>query len=231
MSEPGKLSVKDWSPEDQPREKLLHKGVYTLSDAELLAIILGSGSKGESVVDLSQRILQSANNNINQLGKLSLKQLMQFRGVGEAKAISIVAALELGKRRKAEEIMRREKILSSKDVYEYFHPMLCDLCHEEFWVLFLNNAAKVIDRLKVSQGGVTATLVDPKIIYKEALSHLATSVILCHNHPSGQPAPSREDNTVTSQLRRGLQLLDMHLKDHVIVCDGKFYSYADEGLI
>ncbi|MDR0540829.1 MAG: DNA repair protein RadC [Dysgonamonadaceae bacterium] len=231
MNEPAKLSVKDWSPEDQPREKLLHKGVYSLSDTELLAIILGSGSKGESVVDLSQRILQSVNNNINQLGKLSVKQLMQFKGIGEAKAISIVAALELGKRRKAEEILRRERILFSKDVYEYFYPLLCDLYYEEFWALFLNRASKIIDKVKVSQGGVAATVVDAKIIYREALLRLATSVIICHNHPSGNASPSQEDNAVTLQLQRGLKFLDMDLKDHVIICDGKFYSYADEGRI
>ncbi|MDR1526832.1 MAG: DNA repair protein RadC [Dysgonamonadaceae bacterium] len=231
MTDPAKLSVKEWSPEDRPREKLLHKGVYVLSDTELLAIILGSGSKGESVVDLSQRILQSVNNNINQLGKLSVKQLMQFKGVGEAKAISIVAALELGKRRKAEEILHRERILSSKDVYEYFYPLLCDLYYEEFWALFLNSASKVIDKLKVSQGGISATVVDSKIIYREALLRLATSVIICHNHPSGHPKPSKEDDSVTVQLQRGLKFLDMDLKDHVIVCDGNFYSYADEGRI
>ena len=231
MTEPSKLSVKDWSPEDRPREKLLLKGVHSLSDTELVAIILGSGSREESVVDLSQRILQSANNNLNQLGKLSVKQLMQFKGIGEAKAISIVAALELGKRRKAEEILNRKKILFTKDVYEYFHPLLCDLCYEEFWALFLNRASKVIDKLKISQGGVTATIVDAKIIYKEAVLHLATSVVLCHNHPSGIPLPSSDDDKVTVQLQRGLKFLDMELKDHVIICDGKFYSYADENRI
>ncbi|MDR2804048.1 MAG: DNA repair protein RadC [Dysgonamonadaceae bacterium] len=231
MTHPAKLSVKDWSPEDQPREKLLHKGVYALSDTELLAIILGSGSREESVVDLSQRILQSVNNNINQLGKLSVKQLMQFKGIGEVKAISIVATLELGKRRKAEEVRRSERILSSMDVYEYFSPLLCDLYYEEFWVLFLNRASKVIDKMKISQGGIAATIVDAKIIYRAALMHLATSIILCHNHPSGQASPSSEDDAVTVQLQRGLKFLDMDLKDHVIVCDGKFYSYADEGRI
>ena len=231
MTEPAKLSVKDWSPEDRPREKLLYKGVHSLSDTELVAIILGSGSREESVVNLSQRILQSVNNNINRLGKLSIKQLMQFKGIGEAKAISIVAALELGKRRKAEEIRNRESILFSRDIYEYFHPLLGDLCYEEFWVLFLNRASKVIDKLKVSQGGVSATIVDAKIIYKEALLRLATGVALCHNHPSGNPSPSSDDDKITVQLQRGLKFLDMDLRDHVIVCDGQFYSYADENRI
>ena len=231
MTEPSKLSVKDWSPEDRPREKLLYKGVHSLSDTELLAIILGSGSREESVVDLSQRILLSVNNNINQLGKLSVKQLMQFKGIGEAKAISIVAALELGKRRKAEEILNRERILCSKDIYDYFHPMLCDLSYEEFWILFLNRASKIIDRLKISQGGVSATVVDAQIIYKEALLRLATSIVLCHNHPSGNPSPSSEDDSVTRQVQRGLKFLSMDLKDHVIICDGQFYSYADHDRI
>ncbi|MDR2682378.1 MAG: DNA repair protein RadC [Dysgonamonadaceae bacterium] len=230
-TEPAKLSVKDWSPEDQPREKLLYKGVYSLSDAELLAIILGSGSRGESVVDLAQRILQSTNNNINQLGKLSVKQLMQFKGIGEAKAISIVAALELGKRRKAEEVLHRQRILFSKDVYEYFHPLLCDLYYEEFWVLFLNRASKVIDKLKISQGGIASTIVDAKVIYREALLRSATGIVLCHNHPSGHPEPSKEDDEVTVRVQRGLKFLDMYLQDHVIICDGKYYSYADEGRV
>jgi DNA repair protein RadC len=231
MTEPAKLSVKDWSPEDQPREKLLHKGVYSLSDAELLAIILGSGSRGESVVELSQRILQSVDNNIHQLGKLSVHQLMQFKGIGEAKAIGIVAALELGKRRKTEPIPYRARILSSKEVYEYFHPQLCDLYYEEFWVLLLNSASKVINKLKISRGGLVATVVDSKIICREALLHLATSVVLCHNHPSGNPEPSAEDDRITTRLRQGLEFLDIYLKDHVIVCDGNFYSYVDEGRI
>jgi DNA repair protein RadC len=229
MTEPLKLSVKEWSPEDRPREKLLHKGVFSLSDTELLAIILGSGSREESVVDLSQRILQSVHNNVNQLGKLSIKQLTQFKGVGEAKAIGIVAALELGKRRKAEEALRSDKILSSKDVYEYFHPLLCDLYHEEFWVLFLNRASKVIDKMKISQGGIAGTVVDAKIIYREALLRLSSGLILCHNHPSGNASPSPEDDSVTARLKQGLQLLDMHLRDHLILCDGRYYSYADEG--
>lgn len=231
MSELLKLSVKDWSPEDRPREKLLQKGVFSLSDTELLAIILGSGSRDESVVDLSQRILQSVNNNLNQLGKLSVNQLTQFKGIGEAKAISVVAALEMGKRRKAEEILQRDQIRCSKDVYECLHPLLCDLYHEEFWVIFLNRASKVIDKVKISQGGVSGTVVDAKIIYREALLRLATGVILCHNHPSGNATPSPEDDSITAQIQRGLQLLGMDLRDHIIVCDGKYYSYGDENRI
>jgi DNA repair protein RadC len=225
------LSVKQWSPEDRPREKLLSKGVFALSDAELLAIILGSGNQEESVVKLSQRLLQSNDNNLNQLAKLSVKQLMEWKGIGEAKAIGIVAALELGKRRQAETITERKKIRATSDIYALFYPLLCDLPHEEFWALFLNAKSGIIDKMKISQGGVAATIVDPKIIYKEALLRLASSVILCHNHPSGNPLPSHQDDAVTMRLCEGLKILDMHLSDHVILGEGSFYSYADEGRI
>jgi DNA repair protein RadC len=229
MTELTKLSVKDWSPEDRPREKLLLKGVSSLSDAELLAIVIGSGSKEESVVELSQHILRSVNNNINQLGKSSVKYLISnFKGIGEAKAISIVAALELGKRRQVEPILKKNKITCSKDIYRYFYPMLCDLPYEEFWALFLNNYNLVIDRFKISQGGVSETVVDGKIIYKEAVLHLASKVAFCHNHPSGNPMPSQRDDAVTLSLRRGIELLDIKFLDHVIIADNKFYSYADE---
>ena len=231
MSQVSKLSVKDWSPDNQPREKLISKGVSTLSNTELLAIILGSGNRDETVVELSQRILQSAGNNLNVLGKYTLPQLMQFKGIGEAKAVSIVAAMELGKRRKAEEVLQGEQIRCSRDVYEYFYPMLCDLYHEEFWVLFLNNAAKILGKLKISQGGISSTVMDPRIVCREALNRWATSVILCHNHPSGNPVPSKEDERVTQHLQCALKMLDIQLHDHIILCDGSFYSFADEGMI
>jgi len=224
-----KLSVKDWSPDDQPREKLISKGVLALSDAELLAIILGSGNREESVVELAQRLLQSAENNLNVLGKYTLSQLMQFKGIGEAKAVSVVATLELGKRRKAEEVLEREQIRYSRDVYEYFYPMLCDLYHEEFWALFLNNAAKILGKFKISQGGIASTTLDLRIVCREALNRLATRVILCHNHPSGNPTPSKEDERVTQHLQHALKLLDIQLNDHIILCDGSFFSFADEG--
>jgi DNA repair protein RadC len=230
-NEIAKLSVKDWSPDDQPREKLLSKGVQALSDAELLAIILGSGSREESVVELSRRMLQSVNHQINQLGKLSVKELMRFKGIGEVKAISVIAAMELGKRRKTEEMPMRVPILLSKDIYTYFYSMLCDLPYEEFWVLFLNRSQRIIDKLKISQGGVSSTVVDAQIIYKEALMRLASSVVLCHNHPSGNATPSPEDDKITHDLQIGLKFLDLQLKDHIILCDGKYYSYADAGRI
>jgi DNA repair protein RadC len=230
MTEVTKLSVKDWSPDDQPREKLLSKGVNALSNAELLAIILRSGTTKETVVELSQRILQSAGNDLSRLGKIPVNQLISdFKGIGEAKAGSIIAALELGKRRKAEDITNRKKITSSMDIYNYFHPLLCDLPYEEFWALFLNRSTRIISRFKISQGGTSQTVVDGKLIYREAITCLATSVILCHNHPSGNILPSSNDNTVTFQIKAGLERLDMCLLEHVILTDGKYYSYADEG--
>ena len=232
MTDIVKLSVKDWSPEDRPREKLLSKGVNTLSNAELVAIILRSGTAKETVVELSQRILLKFGNDINRLGKASVSQLMSdFKGVGEAKAISIIAALELGRRRKAEDTGNRMKILSSVDIYRYFYPLLCDLPHEEFWALFLNRTNRIIDRFKVSQGGISETAVDGKLIYKEAISHLASFVVLCHNHPSGNHLPSPQDNSITQRIKKGLELLEMHLLDHVILTDGRYYSYADEDKI
>ena len=232
MTKSTKLSVKNWSPEDQPREKLLAKGVNTLSNAELLAVILRSGVKAESVVELSQRILNSYGNDLNRLGKVSATDLMSnFKGIGKAKAIGIIAALELGKRRKAEELNSRKKILSSIDIYNYFHPVLCDLHYEEFWALFLNRSNRILDRVKISQGGISETLVDGKIIYKEAINRLASYVVLCHNHPSGNSMPSAQDNKLTLQIKKGLELLDMYLMDHVILTDGNYYSYADAGKI
>jgi DNA repair protein RadC len=224
-----KLSVKDWSPDDQPREKLLAKGVNTLSDAELLAIIIGSGNTEETSVELSQRILQTVENNINQLGKLSINQLVSgFKGIGNAKAVSIVAALELGKRRKAEDMKNRKQILCSMDIYNYFYPVFCDLPHEEFWVLFLNNTNRIIDRIKIGQGGIAQTPIEGKVVYKEALNRLASYVILSHNHPSGNPKPSSLDDEATFRIKKGLRLLEISLLDHLIFCEGSYYSYADE---
>ena len=232
MTELIKLSVKDWSPEDRPREKLLSKGVSTLSNAELLAVILRSGTKNETVVELSQQILKSFGNDLNRLGKVSANQLIsKFKGVGKAKAIGIIAALELGKRRNAEDIQNKGKILCSIDIYNYFHPLLCDLPHEEFWALFLNHSNKIIDKFKISQGGISQTVVDSKIIFKEALAHLASYVVLCHNHPSGNFMPSSQDNTVTQIIKKGLEALDMRLIDHVILTDGSYFSFADDGRI
>jgi DNA repair protein radc len=224
-----KLSVKDWSPDDQPREKLLLKGVRALSDAELLAIILGSGSREESVVELAQRILSSVNNNINQLGRLPVKQLISnFKGVGEAKAISIVAALELGKRRKAEIMIQQNQIRCSLDIFHYFYPFLVDLEYEEFWAVYLNRTNTITGKLKISQGGISETVVDARLIFKEGINLLASGIILCHNHPSGNKKPSHQDNAITKKIKQGAELLGMNLLDHLIICGESFYSYADE---
>jgi DNA repair protein radc len=224
-----KLSVKDWSPDDQPREKLLLKGVHALSDAELLSIILGSGNREESVVGLAQRILSSVNNNINQLGKIPIKQLISdFSGIGEAKAVSIVAALELGKRRKTEMMPQQNQIRCSMDIFHYFYPLLTDLKYEEFWTMYLNRSNTIIGKLKISQGGVSETVVDARLIFKEGVNLLASGIILCHNHPSGNRKPSHQDNVITQKIKQGADLLGIILLDHLIVCGESFYSYADE---
>ena len=203
-----------------------------MSNVELLAVILRSGTRKETVVELSQRILRSFGNDLNRLGKVSASHLISnFAGIGEAKAIGIIAALELGKRRKAEEIHNRKKIVCSLDIYNYFYPFLCDLHHEEFWALFLNRSNMVIDKLKISQGGTNETVVDGKIIYKEAIAHLASFVVICHNHPSGSHLPSSHDNTVTQRIKKGLEAIEMGLLDHVIISGGNYYSFADEGRI
>jgi len=225
-----KISIKNWAEEDRPREKILLKGISALSDAELLAIIIGSGNSRESAVELSQRILFSANNNLNVLGKYTAKQLISgFRGIGKAKAISIIAALELGKRRKYSEIVNREQITCSRDIFEYFHPMLCDLRHEEFWILALNRSNKIIDKIKISQGGVSQTVVDFKLILKEVLDRLASGLVLCHNHPSGNKKPGRDDDLMTRQIIEACRMFDIYVFDHLVITDDDYFSYADEG--
>ncbi len=227
-----KLSVKDWAEEDRPREKILLKGIHTLSDAELLAIIIGSGNRNESAVELAQNILRSTGNSLNQLGKIPIKKLISdFNGVGEAKAISIIAAMELGKRRKSEGVSKREQFVSSYDIYEYFFSSMNDLPHEEFWVVFLNRSNRVVDRLKVSQGGVSETTVDVKLILKESILRLATSIALCHNHPSGNTQPSPQDDAITRKIKESCLVVDITVIDHLIFCDDGYYSYADEGRI
>jgi len=224
-----KLNIKEWAEEDRPREKLLLKGVGALSDTELLAILLRSGSRDETAVELAQRLLQAADYNIGRMSKFSVQYMIaNFKGVGEAKAISIVAALELGKRRKVEDATARNKMDNSKAIYDYFYPFLCDLPHEEFWAMFLNVTLRCISRIKIGQGGVTSTNVDLKLLYKEAVNNLSVGVVVCHNHPSGDPAPSKEDAKITRHIKEGLTTLGIQLIDHVIICDGKYYSFADE---
>lgn len=227
-----KLKITDWAEEDRPREKMLIKGVSALSDAELLAILIGSGNKNETAVELSQRILFSVNNNLNSLGKLSINDLVQsFNGIGEAKAISIIAALELGKRRKLSDAEKLQLILVSKDVFNTFQPLLGDLRHEESWVLLMNRSNKVLKKILVSKGGITGTVIDIRLIIKEAIENLATNIVLIHNHPSGNPKPSEDDNNITLKLKEACKLLDIYLMDHVIVCDSSYYSYRDNNYI
>jgi DNA repair protein RadC len=225
-----KLSIKDWALEDRPREKLIAKGLQSLSDAELIAILIASGNRDESAVELSKRILKSVENNLNTLGKLSLNDLQKFKGIGEAKAISIVAALELGRRRKLSDIMEKKVIKTSKDVFELFHPILADLPHEEFWILFLNQSNKVIDKYRVSQGGIASTIIDVRLVMKAAIEKLASGIILCHNHPSGGLNPSQSDIDITEKLRKAGEIMDIRVLDHVIVTDEDFYSFADKGI-
>ena len=225
-----KLSIKDWAIEDRPREKLIAKGLQSLSDAELIAILIGSGNREETAVELSKRILKSAGNNLNTLGKLNLNDLQKFKGIGDAKAITIVAALELGRRRKLSEIIEKKIVRSSKDIFEFFHPILADLPHEEFWVVFLNQSNKIIDKYRVSQGGIAGTVIDVRLIMKAAIEKLASGIILCHNHPSGNLKPSKSDIDITKKLRDAGEIMEIKVLDHIIVTDESYFSFADEGI-
>ncbi|MBI9055350.1 MAG: DNA repair protein RadC [Bacteroidales bacterium] len=223
------LKIKDWALEDRPREKLLKKGISSLSDAEIIAILLGSGTRNESAVDLSKKVLKNANNNLNELGKLGIPDLTKIKGIGEAKAITIMAALELGRRRKMSEIINKKKITCSNDVFELFQPVIGDLPHEEFWILLLNRSNGIIEKFKISQGGIAGTVIDIKIILKNAIEKLASSIILCHNHPSGNKNPSSADDSITQKLKTGADLVDISVLDHIVIADTKYYSFADEG--
>ncbi len=225
------FSIKHWSDDDKPREKLVHKGRSVLSDAELIAILIGSGSRNESAVELAKRILASVNNNLNELGKLSIKQLMTFKGIGEAKAVSIAAALEVGRRRRGEEVRKISKINSSKDVFDLLQPRIGELQHEEFWILYLSNANKVLHSAQLSKGGLTGTLVDVRIVMRQALEQGAVGLILSHNHPSGTLRPSEEDRKVTQKLKRAAAALDIKVLDHLIITQKDYYSFADEGIL
>ena len=226
-----RLSINQWAEEDRPREKMKLHGVSALSNAELLAILIGSGNTEDSAVELMRKVLANYHNNLNELGKASINELCQFKGIGPAKAITILAASELGKRRKEEGAQERPSILSSKDVYECLYPLMCDLPTEECWVLLLNQASKLIDKVKINSGGIGATAVDVRCILREALVKRASSIALCHNHPSGNIRPSREDDLLTRQVSQASECMNIRLIDHVILTDGAFYSYADEGRI
>ena len=222
--------ITNWSEDDKPREKLMLKGKSALSDAELIAILIGSGSRNESAVDLSKRILASVDNNLNALGKLTLSQLMNFKGIGEAKAISIMAAMELGRRRRAEEAVELKKITSSKMIFELMQPIIGELPHEEFWILYLNNSNKVLSKSQQGKGGITGTLVDVRLVFKLALELGATALILCHNHPSGTLTPSDADKHITRKLKEAGRNLDINVLDHIIITENGYFSFNDEGI-
>jgi DNA repair protein RadC len=225
------FTIKNWALNDRPREKLLQKGKLALSDAELIAILIGSGNTEESAVDLSKRILFETKNNLNLLGKLSAQQLMSYKGIGEAKAISIIAAMELGRRRRTEDAVEQLKITSSSTVFELLQPIIGELPHEEFWILYLNNSNKIIEKLPISKGGITGTLVDVRITLKKALELGATSLILAHNHPSGNLTPSEADKQITNKLKIAAESIDIKVLDHLIVTEKSYFSFADEGLM
>lgn len=226
-----KLNINQWAAEDRPREKMILKGAEALSDAELLAILIGSGNTEESAVSLMQRTLACCNNDLNQLGKWEVRDFSRFKGLGPAKSITIMAALELGKRRKRQEFSERAVVRSSKDIYEIFHPLLCDLATEEFWVLLLNQSSRVIDKVRISRGGIDQTTADVRSILREALLQRATQISLIHNHPSGNPRPSTDDRQLTQLIQKGAQTMNIHVIDHVIITDGSYYSFNDEGLL
>lgn len=231
MEENKHFSIRNWAEDDKPREKMMLKGRESLSDAELIAVLIGSGSRNESAVELSKRLLNSVNNNLNALGKLSIKQLMTFKGIGEAKAVSIIAATELGRRRRAEETLELRKITSSKSVFEVMQPIVGELPYEEFWVLYLNNSNKIVYKSQLSKGGITGTFVDVRIIFKTALEQNAVGLILCHNHPSGKLMPSEADKQITQKVKEAGKNLDISVLDHIIVVEHGYYSFADEGIL
>ena len=225
------VSIKNWKEDDRPREKLVLKGKTALSDAELIAILIGSGNKQESAVDLAKRILTFTNNNLNELAKLSVNDLTQFKGIGEAKAIAIITALELGRRRRLEEALIRPKIKSSKAVFEIMQPIIGELSHEEFWVLYLNNSNKIIYKNQLSSGGITGTLVDVRMLFKKALELSAVAIILCHNHPSGSLKPSKSDLNLTKKIQEAGKNLDIKILDHLLITEKAYFSFNDSNLI
>ena len=224
-------SIKCWAEDDRPREKLILKGKSALSDAELIAILLRSGNRQETAVDLAKRILNTAQDNLIELSKLCVADLQKFHGMGEAKSLSVIAALELGRRRRGAEILQKQKITHSRDAFVFFHSMMEDLKFETFWILLLNRANKIIKPIQISEGGITGTIADPKKIFKIALENSATGIILCHNHPSGNIQPSEADKKLTKKLINAGNFLDIVILDHVIVGEESYFSFADEGVL
>jgi DNA repair protein RadC len=231
MPENNFFPIRHWSEDDRPREKLLSKGKTALNDAELIAILLGSGSRNESAVDLGKRMLSSVNDNLNALGKLSIAQLITFKGIGEAKAVTIVAAMELGRRRRESAAIELTKIMSSQTVFEVMQPLIGELSHEEFWIIYLNNANKIITKSQLSKGGITGTLVDVRLVLRTAVENGAVGLILTHNHPSGALTPSEADKQITRKLKAACGSLDIKILDHVIVTETHYFSFADDGIL
>ena len=228
---PNKISIKSWAEEDRPREKLSGPGSRALTDAELIAILIGSGSRNESAVELSKRILHHYENDLNKLGKASISELSKFKGIGEAKAISIIAALEIGRRRGDTEIKALDEVKSSRDGYNIMRRHLMDLNHEEFWIMLIGRSSKVLAKELVSKGGLSGTVADPKIIFHMALQHQASAIIMVHNHPSGNLKPSREDLVLTKKIADAGRMLDINVLDHLIITDSGYFSFGDEGLL
>jgi DNA repair protein RadC len=224
-------TLKSWAVEERPREKVIANGIQYLTDTELLAILMGSGTRNTTAVELARKILGEVDNSLLELGRQSLSDLQKIKGIGPAKAISVLAAMELGRRRSGTHHMEKVSIKSSETVFSLFHPLLGDLEHEEFWLLMLNRANKVIGRFKVSQGGLSGTVIDTRIILKKALDNLASSIIVCHNHPSGNNQPSDADVKITEKLKKAAGILEIKLLDHIIIADKSYFSFADEGLI
>lgn len=231
MMEEKKLTITQWAEEDRPREKLMNLGAETLSNAELLAILIGSGSPRESAVELMKRVLSDCKNNLNTLGKLSITDLTSYNGIGEAKAITILAACELGKRRQVADILKRPTLNSANAIYNYMRPKVQDKDVEEAWILLMNQKLDLIEAKCISHGGITGTAIDVRIILKEALLKNATAIALCHNHPSGNPSPSREDDNITTSVKKAADTMCIYFVDHVIVANQRFYSYREEGKI
>lgn len=226
-----KLAITAWAVEDRPREKMMLKGKQALSDAELLAVLIRSGSKKETAVDLCKRIMRDMDYNLNELGKKTIADFMTYNGIGEAKAIGIVAALELGRRRRASVARERKQVKGSNDAFELLHPQIADLPHEEFWVIFMNRGNKIVAKERISSGGVAGTVADAKMIFKRALIHTASGIILAHNHPSGSLHPSQADIQLTKKMVDAGKVLEINVLDHLIVTDMGYYSFADEGMM
>lgn len=232
MEQKHKFSIREWSSEDRPREKMIQKGAGHLSDSELLAIVLRSGSRKESAVELAKRILSSVDYNLSLLSKMNIQELCTaFHGVGEAKAACIKACFELGKRRSLAEIPDKAQLNSSKKIYELMYPIMADLKHEECWAIYMNSSNRLIEIKQISSGGIAETTVDPRIVLKHAIQYMATALVLCHNHPSGNIQPSDADNRLTKRVSEAAKMMSICLLDHLVICDGKYYSYADQGML